>query len=163
MRHELVGAGTGHGFNIAGTIDRHATGALRDHLAIRWLGETGATRDFSYVELRAQTNRFANVLRALGVGKADRVFACAPRIPELYIAALGTLKNTSVFCPIFSAFGPEPLFQRLSRGDAKLLVTTAALYKQKIAGLLSRLPQLQYVLLADADEDLNERCRSLPG
>ena len=83
-----------------------------------------------------QTNRFANVLRALGVGKADRVFACAPRIPDLYIAALGTLKNTSVFCPIFSAFGPEPLFQRLSRGDAKVLVTTAALYKQKIAGLL---------------------------
>ena len=79
-----------------------------------------------------------NVLRALGIGKADRVFACAPRIPELYIAALGTLKNTSVFCPIFSAFGPEPLFQRLSRGDAKLLVTTTALYKQKIAGLLSR-------------------------
>ena len=162
VRDELVGARTGRGFNIAGRIDRHATGPLGAHLAIRWLGETGAIRDLSYSELRTQTNRFANLLRALGVGKADRVFACAPRIPELYIAALGTLKNTSVFCPIFSAFGPEPLFQRLSRGDAKLLATTAALYKQKIAGLISRLPQLQYVLLADANEDLNERCRSLP-
>ena len=149
-------------FNIAGAIDRHADGPRRDHLAIRWLGENRATRDFSYGELRAQTNRFANVLRTLGAGKGDRVFVCAPRIPQLYIAALGTLKNTSVFCPIFSAFGPEPVFQRLSRGDAKVLVTTTALYKQKIDNLLSRLPLLQSVLLADAEEDLNQRCRSLP-
>jgi len=102
------------------------------------------------------------VLRTLGAGKGDRVFVCAPRIPQLYIAALGTLKNASVFCPIFSAFGPEPVFQRLSRGDAKVLVTTTALYKQKIDNLLSRLPLLQSVLLADAEEDLNQRCRSLP-
>jgi acetyl-CoA synthetase len=159
VRDELNASGE---LNIAGMIDRHAVGALRDHLAIRWLGEAGSTRDLSYGELKAQTNRFANVLRSLGIGKGDRVFVCAPRVPELYVAALGTLKNTSVFCPIFSAFGPEPLFQRLSRGDAKVLVTTSALYKQKIAGLLSRLPQLEYVLLADVDEDLNERCRSLP-
>jgi acetyl-CoA synthetase len=160
VRDELVGAGTSYGFNIAGVIDRHATGALRHHLAIRWLGETGAMRDFSYAELQIQANQFANVLRTLGIGKGDRVFVCAPRIPELYITALGTLKNTSVFCPIFSAFGPEPVFQRLSRGDAKILITTTALYKQKIDKLLSRLPRIQYVLLADAAEDLSERCRS---
>jgi acetyl-CoA synthetase len=160
VRDELVGAGTSYGFNIAGVIDRHATGALRHHLAIRWLGETGAMRDFSYAELQIQANQFANVLRTLGIGKGDRVFVCAPRIPELYITALGTLKNASVFCPIFSAFGPEPVFQRLSRGDAKILITTTALYKQKIDKLLSRLPRIQYVLLADAAEDLSERCRS---
>lgn len=163
IRKELNGVAADGGLNIAGAIDRHAAGALRDHVAIRWLSESGATRDFSYGELRAQTNRFANVLRARGIGKGDRVFVCAGRIPELYIAALGTLKNTSVFCPIFSAFGPEPLFQRLSRGDAKVLVTTTGLYKQKVAALLGRLPQLQHVLLADADADLDERCRSLPG
>jgi acetyl-CoA synthetase len=160
MRDELAGPCTGYGFNIAGTIDRHATGALRDHLAMRWLGETGVTRDFSYAELQIQANQFANLLRTLGIGKGDRVFGCAPRIPELYITALGTLKNMSIFCPIFSAFGPEPVFQRLSRGDAKVLVTTTALYKQKIDKLLTRLPRMQYVLLADAAEDLSERCRS---
>ncbi|MGZ5003108.1 MAG: acetate--CoA ligase [Chthoniobacterales bacterium] len=160
VRDECVGPGTGRGFNIAGVIDRGATGALRDHLAIRWLGETGATRDFSYAQLQIQANQFANVLRTLGIGKGDRVFVCAPRIPELYITALGALKNRSVFCPIFSAFGPEPVFQRLSRGNAKILVTTTALYNQKIDKLLSRLPRIQYVLLADAHEDLSERCRS---
>jgi acetyl-CoA synthetase len=67
-----------------------------------------------------------NMLRELGTGKGDRVFALAGRIPELYTSALGTLKNTSV-----SAFGPEPIFQRLHRGDAKVLVTTAQLYKDE--------------------------------
>ena len=90
------------------------------------------------------------------------MFVCAGRIPELYIAALGTLKNVSVFCPLFSAFGPEPIFQRLSRGDAKVLVTTTRLYQKKVAALRERLPQLQHVLLVDAEEDANATCLSLP-
>ena len=57
----------------------------------------------------SETNRFANVLTRLGVGKGDPVAVLAGRIPELYIAALGTLKNGSVFTPLFSAFGPEPI------------------------------------------------------
>ena len=158
VRAELNRAGNA---NISATIDRHAAGALRDHIAIRWLSETGTRRDISYAELAAETSRFANVLRGVGVGKGDRVFVCAGRIPELYVAALGTLKNTSVFCPIFSAFGPEPIFQRLRRGDAKVLVTTSAIYKQKIVGLRSRLPSLKEVLLVDADEDLDAHCLSL--
>ncbi|MGZ4983303.1 MAG: acetate--CoA ligase [Chthoniobacterales bacterium] len=158
VRAELNGAGNA---NIAAMIDRHATGALRDRIAIRWLSESGTRREISYAELAAETNRFANVLRGLGVRKGDRVFVCAGRIPDLYIAALGTLKNASVFCPIFSAFGPEPIFQRLSRGDAKVLVTTTAIYKQKIFGLRSRLPLLEHVLLVDADEDLDAHCFSL--
>lgn len=161
VRDELSGPIADGGFNIAGAIDRHAAGPLRDHVAIRWLGESDARRDLSYRELQLQTNRFANVLRTLGIDKSDRVFAYAGRIPDLYIAALGTLKNTSVFCPIFSAFGPEPLFQRLNRGDAKVLVTTTALYQQRAAGLLDRLPALQYVLLTDTGVDLNGQCRSL--
>jgi hypothetical protein len=45
------------------------------------------------------------------------VFALAGRIPELYVAALGTLKAGAVFCPLFSAFGPEPIRQRLELGE----------------------------------------------
>ena len=97
-------------------------------------------RDFTYGELRTLTNRFANVLKTLGVGKGDRVFMLAGRIPELYLSALGTLKNGSVFCPLFSAFGPEPIRQRLSIGDGRVLVTTAALYKRKVADLRQSLP-----------------------
>ncbi len=147
-RRTLDGLSGGRGLNIAHeAVDRHATGARRDHLALRWLGKRGEVHDFTYGELGAVTNRFANVLRRLNVGKGDRVFLLAGRIPELYISALGTLKNGSVFCPLFSAFGPEPIRQRLSIGDGKVLVTTAALYKRKIAELRTSLPQLQQVLL----------------
>jgi acetyl-CoA synthetase len=111
------------------------------------MGKRGEVRDLTYGDLRALTNRFANVLRSLGVRKGERVFTLAGRIPELYIAALGTLKNGSVFCPLFSAFGPEPIRQRLSRGEGRVLVTTESLYRMKVAGLRDSLPELQHVLL----------------
>ena len=69
--------------------------------------------DLTYADLREQSNRFANLLSALGIEAGERVFCLAGRIPELYLAALGTLKNRSVFCPLFSAFGPEPICQRM--------------------------------------------------
>lgn len=143
----------GRGLNIAHeAVDRHADGPRRDQLALRWLGRDGTVRDFSYADLKAQSNRFANVLRTLGVCRSERVFVLAGRIPELYLTALGTLKNVSVFCPLFSAFGPEPIYQRMHLGEAKVLVTTRRQYQQKIADLRKRLPKLQYVLLADLPE-----------
>ncbi|NOQ41977.1 MAG: acetate--CoA ligase, partial [Desulfuromusa sp.] len=128
----------------------------------RWLGKGGQIKDFTYADLKARSNRFANVLRSLEVGKGERVFSLSGRIPELYFAALGTLKNTSVFCPLFSAFGPEPIAQRLELGDARILVTTERLYRKKIAALRPELPKLQYVLLADSDQDQDETVLSLP-
>jgi acetyl-CoA synthetase len=151
------------GLNIADiTIDRHANSDRSDHIAMRFLAKDWSVKDFTYRELKNQTNQFANVLKTLGVMKGDRVFVLAGRIPSLYIAALGTLKNSSVFCPLFSAFGPEPVYQRMERGDAKVLVTTQALYKQKIAALRSRLPKLQHVLLTDIEENLENGLWSLP-
>ena len=137
------------GLNIAyECVDRHALGARRNQLALRWLSKSGEARDITYGALRRLTNRFANVLRDLGIGKGDRVFALAGRIPELYTAALGTLKNGSVFCPLFSAFGPEPIQQRLAIGEGDVLVTTEALYnRRKIAELRSSLPNLKHVLV----------------
>jgi len=162
IRCRLDGLPGATGLNIAHeAVDRHAAGPRRHHLALRWLGKNGTVRDFTYGDLKEQTNRFANVLGQLGVRKGERVFILAGRIPELYIAALGTLKNTSVFCPLFSAFGPEPIYQRLSRGDAKVLVTTERQYTQKVAGQRERLPQLRHVLLVDADDDLGEGIWSL--
>ncbi|MCB0120802.1 MAG: acetate--CoA ligase, partial [Caldilineaceae bacterium] len=151
VRAALAGLPNGGGLNIAyEAVDRHANGRLANQLALRWLGKDGAVRDFTYTDLQQESNRFANVLQRFNVGKGDRVFVLAGRIPELYFAALGTLKNTSVFCPLFSAFGPEPIFQRMDRGDAKVLVTTMRLFEQKVNGLLDRLPTLRYVLIADA-------------
>ncbi len=145
---DLAGLPGGEGLNIAHeAVDRHAAGARASHLAIRWLGKDGQTRDFTYAALRNLTNRFANVLEQLGVGRGDRVYVLAGRIPELYIAALGTLKHRSVFCPLFSAFGPEPIRARMAIGEAKVLVTTASLYQRKVAPLRPSLPHLAHVLI----------------
>ena len=151
---ELSGLPGNRGLNIAyESVDRHAHGPLRDHLALRWLGKQGDVRDFTYAALSRLTNRFANLLRELGVHKGDRVYVLAGRIPELYIAALGALKNGSVFCPLFSAFGPEPIHQRMSIGEGKVLVTTEALYeRRKIKELRDSLPALEHILVI-ASED----------
>jgi len=170
----LEGLPGGRGVNIAHeAVDRHAGGPLAGHLALRWIGKNGTISDFSYDSLRQQTSQFANVLKGLGVAKGDRVFALMGRIPELYVTALGTLKTLGVFCPLFSAFGPEPIQARLGLGAGKVLVTTENLYRRKVAGIREHLPDLEHVvlvrenaespdvpgtldwnaLMADADED----------
>jgi len=163
VRRELDGLPAGNGLNIAHeAVDRHAAGLRGNRLAIRWLGADSTVLDFTYGDLKKESSRFANLLAGLGVGNGDRVFTLAGRIPELYIAALGILKSGSVFCPLFSAFGPEPIYQRLSKGNARVLLTTRALYKNKIVPLKERLPQLQHVLLTYVKDDLAEGVRSLP-
>jgi acetyl-CoA synthetase len=147
-RQELDGLPGGEGLNIAyEAVDRHACGRKRDCLAIRWLGKDGGVQDFTYRQLQEQTNRFANALQNLGIKKGDRVYVLAGRIPELYIAALGTLKHRSVFCPLFSAFGPEPIQARLTIGRARVLVTTESLYERKVKALRASLPFLKEVIL----------------
>ncbi|WP_417669636.1 acetate--CoA ligase [Roseibium sp.] len=147
----------GGGLNIAHeAIDRHVARGAGDKLALRWIGRDDTVEDFTYDRLRRETNRFSNVLRSLGIGKGNRVYSLLGRLPSLYIAALGTLKNGSVFCPMFSAFGPEPIVSRMSIGEAVVLVTTAALYKRKFAAVRDQVPSLKHVLIVDADGNLPE-------
>ena len=148
-RTELEGLPGGAGLNIAHeAVDRHATGAGGSRTALRWLGRDGTRRDFSYAELRELSNRFANVLRGLGVGPGDRVVSLLGRVPELHIAALGTWKLGAVFCPLFSAFGPEPVRTRLEKSGARVLITTGTLYQRKVAPSRTALSSLEHVILA---------------
>jgi acetyl-CoA synthetase len=137
----------GGGVNIAyEAVDCHLAARLGARTAFRFLG-TGPERSLSYSELSRRTNRFANVLRKLGVGKGDRLFVLSGRIPELYVAVLGAFKNGTVVSPLFSAFGPEPIATRMNLGKARVLVTTEALYRRKIEKIRDRLPTLRHVLL----------------
>lgn len=160
-RRELEGL-PGGGLNIAHeAVERHARGEKRDHVAFRFLaGDTA--RDITYGELSRLTNRFANVLERLGVGKGDRLFVLTGRIPELYLAVLGSFKNGTVVSPLFSAFGPEPIATRVRLGEAKVLVTTAALYERKIAKIRDQLPSVQHYLIVGGDEETGEP-RDIPG
>lgn len=139
---------------------RKSRGALRaafnlaDHAAaaasFSWTDARRELDGFTYRELAELSNRFANALATLGIASGEAVFALAPRVPELYIAALGTWKARAVFCPLFSAFGPEPILTRMTLGHARALVTTTALYERKVAALRASLPELHAVLLTDA-------------
>jgi acetyl-CoA synthetase len=149
-RNRLDGLPGGRGLNIAfEAVDRHARGTRKDKVAIRWIGKAGERRDYDYAELAAQTNRFANALRSLDVQAGDSLFVLLGRVPELYIAVLGGLKAKCVVSPLFSAFGPEPLATRMKIGEARVLVTTAALYQRKVKALRKELPRLEYVILVD--------------
>ncbi|MCO5169713.1 MAG: acetate--CoA ligase [Planctomycetes bacterium] len=148
----------GGGLNIAHeAVDRHARGPARDRVALRFLPRRGPPRDLTYGQLREETDRCADVLRSLGVGRGDRVFTLLGRVPELHVVALGALKRGAVFCGLFSAFGPEPIQARLERGAGKVLVTTPALYAQKVAPLRARLPGLEHVLLVGEPDEVT-RC-----
>lgn len=158
-RHRLDGLPDGK-LNIAHeAIDRHVAAGHGEQVALRWLGKDGTRQDLTYLDLQQRTNRFANVLRSRGLGRGDRVYALMGRTPELYIAALGALKAGCVFCPLFSAFGPEPIQARMEIGGANALITTARLYKRKVMGLRDRLPELRTVFLADGEA---EDCVALP-
>ena len=153
-RAQLDGLPNGRGLNLAHeAVDRHAVGPRADRVAFRWVDRSGTVTDATYAQLSARTSQFANALTGLGIEKGDRVFSLLGRVPELYVTVLGAVKASAVFCPLFSAFGPEPVFQRLDRGDARVLVTTPSLYRRKVAAARDALPALEHVLLVGRDDD----------
>ena len=147
-RSQLAGLPGGRGLNIGyEAVDRHVDAGEGFRLALRCVSEDGAVEDLSYERLRQLTNRFAEVLGDLGVGRGDRVATLLGRQPELYVAALGTLKRGAVFCPLFCSFGPEPVRQRLRLGGVRVVVTTPLLYRRKVEAIRAELPGLRHVLL----------------
>ena len=147
-RRQLDGLPAGRGLNIAHeAVDRHAAGPARDRVAVRWVRRDGRVEQVTYGDLALETNRFANVLAGLGVGRGDRVYTLLGRVPEQHVTVLGTLKTTAVVCPLFSAYGPEPIRRRLDLGGGRVLVTTPRLYRHKIADVRDTLPHLEHVIL----------------
>jgi acetyl-CoA synthetase len=145
-------------------IDRHADGAKADKPAMIWQSTGGDLETYTFAQMKAESNRFANALTALGVQKADRVFLFSDRIPELYFAVFGTLKAGAIVAPLFSAFGPEPVKERMQRAEGSVLVTTPKLLP-KVNAIRSELPSLKHVIViahreggtvADGDLDYRE-------
>jgi acetyl-CoA synthetase len=163
-REALDGLPGGRGLNIAHeAVDRHLATGRGDRVALRWLGRSGSRGELTYADLAEQTARFANVLEGLGVVPGDAVFSLCGRVPLLYVAALGTLKRRAVFSPLFAAFGPDPVRTRMRIGRGRVLVTTEAQYRRKVAGVRDDLPALQHVLLVDVDGgDAPDGTLSLP-
>ena len=99
-RAALDGLPGGRGLNIAyEAVDRHVAAGNGDRVAMRWLGRHGEREEWTYTQLSERSNRFAGALREMRVRPGERVFALLTRIPDLYVAALGTLKARCVLSP----------------------------------------------------------------
>ncbi|WP_306057755.1 acyl-CoA synthetase [Natronococcus wangiae] len=133
--------------NIAHEVcDRHV--ADGDRIALRQVGVDGESRTLTFEELTERSNRFANVLGDLGVERGERVFTYMPRIPEHYVALVGTLKHGAVFGGINERFGPDGISYRLADCDASVLVTTSD-NRETVAEALSDAPSVERVLVVD--------------
>ena len=148
VRRELEGLENG-GLNIAHEIvDRHIKTPLKNKTALFWEGKDRENEKYTFYDLYKFTNRFANVLKGLGVKKGDRVFTFMDRIPELYICLIGALKAGAVIGPLFSAFGPDAVKDRLKDSGAKVLVTIPRLVKT-VHEILGELPDLERIIIVN--------------
>ena len=153
------------GLNIAHeAVDRHLRAGRGEQAALVCLSQAGQSEIITYRRLCELTNRFANLLDGLGVGPGERVATLLGRVPDLYTATLGALKQGCLVCPLYAAFGPEPLRLRLNLAQVKLLVTTESLYRRKIEPQLDALPHLEHILISDTlvESDKPGLCASLP-
>jgi acetyl-CoA synthetase len=116
----------------ASIVDRHAAS---ERIALICVDRDGGERRVSYRDLSEASNRFANLLRQLGVEPGDRVAGLMPRGPEVIVAIIGTLKLGAIYVPIFTGFGPDSIRFRLEHCQAKILVTHDDVRKQLPPGL----------------------------
>lgn len=148
LENEVVWFDQDHINAAYNAVDRHVLGPNKNKVAIIHESQSGKIEKFTYLDLKIQTDKFANVLKKLGVKKGDRVFLFLPRIPAVYVSFLGTLKVGAIASTLFSAFGPEALEDRLSNSKAKVIITTPDL-KPKIDQIKDHLPDLTYLILVN--------------
>jgi acetyl-CoA synthetase len=128
---------------------RHASNpAMANKTALLWVDAAGQTQRFTFAQLSQQAHRFAHVLQTHGIQPGDRVFVFLERVPELFIAIMGALTLGAVVGPLFSAFGPEAIRDRLADCQASLVVTSPAL-KPRIDLIRPDLPDLHTVIVVD--------------
>ncbi len=124
--------------------------ADEDRIALNWEGADGDSASLTFAELQERAGRFANFLTAQGIGPGDQVACLLPRIPELFVVALGAWRAGAVYVPLFTAFGPKAIEYRVERSAAKIVVTDTVNRPKldEVAGA----PPVMLVTRADGEE-----------
>ncbi len=128
-------------------IDRHADDPTRGQRFCLIYEDENRTEKITYHQMRDLSNKFANVLRKLGVEKGDRVSIFLPRCPEYYIAMVGCAKVGAIFCPLFEALMEVAVGERLTDSEANVLVTTPEMARR--VPFIDR-PYLRHIILVGA-------------
>src|SRR5690554_5882627 len=131
-------------------IDRHAEGEAGNRIAL-YYSDPNREENYTFKQMKQQSDKVGNVLRQLGVVKGDRVFIFMPRTPELYFSLLGTIKVGAVAGPLFEAFMETAIRDRLLDSEAIAIITTPALL-HRIP--VQDLPDLKHVILVGEDLDI---------
>ena len=128
-------------------VDRHANGARRDKVALLWEGEPGEVRKLTYGELHARVQRFANVLKGLGIRRGDRVAIYMGMCPELAIAMLACARIGAVHSVIFGGFAAQAIVDRVNDSACVALLTQDVSYRRGVE-----------VRLKDIVDEAMDRC-----
>src|ERR1700760_5170186 len=111
-------------------VDRHALGDKKNKVAILWEGEPGETRALTYGELYLEVQKFANVLKGLGVRKGDRVAVYMGMTPELAIALLACARIGAIHSVIFGGFAANALVDRINDAQCNAVITQDASWRR---------------------------------
>lgn len=133
-------------------LDSHVRTGRGDAVALRSVAADGTVAQRTFAELTGESAVVASVLGTLGLEPGDRVFLLLGRGVNLHATLLGVLRAGMVAVPLFAAFGPEPVRQRLDLGEGRAIVTTLDLYRRSVEPIRARLPRLTTVLLTDVTE-----------
>ncbi len=136
-------------------IDRHAKGKKKDKIALIFDDGQGHVEKFTFGQLGALTSKFANVLKKLGIKRQERVFFFLQRSPELYAGFLGAIKYGAIASPMFPAFGPDAIRDRLLDSGAVALVTDSEL-KSRVYEVKNLLPELKHMIIVGKDAAAGE-------
>jgi acetyl-CoA synthetase len=137
-------------------LDRHVRAGKGGRVALIWEGEpAGQVRRITYAELHADVNKFANVLKGLGVKRGDRVAIYLPMVPEVAVAMLACARIGAVHTVVFGGFSAESLRDRINDAGAKVLITADGGYrrgsivplKQNADDALTGTPSIQHVVV----------------
>ncbi|MBK6856991.1 MAG: acetate--CoA ligase [Microthrixaceae bacterium] len=138
-------------------LDRHVAAGLGDRVAYHWGGEPGDTRTITYSELLAEVERFANVLKDLGIERGDRVAVYLPMIPELPVTLLACARIGAPHSVVFGGFSADSLADRINDAECKVLVTADGGWRRGQPGLLkptvdvalASTPSIEHVVVVD--------------
>lgn len=143
-------------FNIIhNALDKHAKGSKKDKLAYIWEGESGEVRKLTYLELYMEVNKFANVLKKLGVRKGDTVSIYLPMMLELPIAMLACAKIGAVHSVVFSGFWAKAFQERINDAKSKVAITVDGFrrrgklieLKENVDNILDKTPTIEKLIV----------------
>jgi acetyl-CoA synthetase len=117
-------------------VDRHVEAGHGEKVAYHWEGEPGDTRTITYADLHRDVQRFANVLKGLGVVKGDRICIYMPMVPELPVAMLACARIGAPHSVVFGGFSPDALIDRINDAECKVVVTADGGFRKGAASLL---------------------------